>query len=57
MHTDQEPTTSFDTRDRRIAQDSRSGELDRRGLELALVDALSDILRDEAARANQASRH
>jgi hypothetical protein len=34
-----------------------TGDLDRRGLQLALSDALADILRAEAAEATKAARH
>ena len=61
MPTNQEsPTVQHEPRDRRAASANRSqsvtGESDRRGLQLALTDALSDILRWEAAEANQAEK-
>lgn len=66
MRTDQEPTSSApESRDRRIADTSgeweqRGGELDRRGMQRAMTDALADILRWEASvdeRASRAARH
>lgn len=38
------------------ARDAMSGDLDRRGLQLAMTDALADILRWEAT-AIKAARH
>lgn len=64
MPTNQESTTAqHEPRERRATSANRSqsatavpGDSDRRGLQLALTDALSDILRWEAAEANQAEK-
>lgn len=65
MRTNQEsPTSQHEPRDRRNGSTSRAegvaGDSDRRGLQLALTDALADILRWEAtqaAKATKAARH
>ncbi len=59
MRTDQEPavTSPEGLRERRTGgAELAYGDHDRRGLHLAMTDALQDILRWEAARA-RAARH
>lgn len=63
MRTNQDaPSSQHDLRERRVPAgatnaEGMTGDVDRRGLQLALSDALADILRAEASEATKAARH